>query len=292
VVHGFLPKSSLAAAIAGAMGGAPVVLASRRNLGYHYTARTLMITRILNRFVTRIVANSQAARSVTVEREGVCADKIDVVYNGVDTEKFYPAGVMPENPAVAIPSGLRVVGIVANYRPVKNLELFLRSAAIVARKVPDACFLLVGSGTMESALRSLAEELGIAGQVIFTSGRGTVLPYLHRMCIGCLCSSSEGFSNSILEYMAAGLPVVATDVGGNAEAVLQGQTGFLIKEASPETFAAPIIRLLEDEQLRNQLGRNGLERCRSEFELGHAAKRLAQYYEWLLGRPSANGASA
>lgn len=286
VVHGFMPKSSLAAAMAGTMGGAPVILGSRRNLGYHYNGRTMMLTRLLNRFTTRIVANSQAAKQAAVELEGICADKVDVVYNGVDLEKFYPAGLEPAETAIPIPSGARVVGIVANYRPVKNLALFLRSAALVAQRFPDVRFLLVGSGTMEADLRSLAENLGIADRVIFTSGQGEVLPWLHRMCIGCLCSSSEGFSNSILEYMAVGLPVVATDVGGNGEAIQEGQTGFLVKDATPEAFARPLLRLLEDESLRSRMGVQGLERCREEFELSQAARRLGQYYEWLLGRPS------
>lgn len=290
LVHGFMPKSSLAASIAGAMAGTPVILASRRNLGYHYTPRTMVLTRLLNRFVTRIVANSEAAKQAAVELEGIRADKIDVVYNGVDLDKFYPAGPVPEEPEVQVPDG-RVVGVVANYRPVKNLEMFLRSAAIVARRFPDVHFLLVGTGTLEASLRSLAEELGISERVILTSGQGDVLPYLHRMSIGCLCSSSEGFSNSILEYMAVGLPVVATDVGGNAEAIQEGRTGFLVRDALPEAFAAPIIRLLEDEPLRRRMGRNGLDRCREEFELSQAARRLGQYYEWLLGRSPTDSTS-
>ena len=292
VVHGFMPKASLAGAIAGAIAGAPVILTSRRNLGYHYTPRSLMLTRAVNRFVTRIVANSEAARTVAIEREGVHPDKIDVLYNGVDVDKFHPAGLAAEQTELPVPPEARVVGIVANYRPVKNLPLFLRAAAIVAREIPDTWFLLVGTGAMENSLRELAGELGISGRVIFTGGHGRVLPYLHRMSVGCLCSNSEGFSNSILEYMAAGLPVVATDVGGNAEAVQDGRTGFLVKELTPEAFAAPILRLLQDEELRNRMGHMGLQRCRREFDLGHAAERLSQYYEWLLRMPAVRQASA
>jgi glycosyltransferase involved in cell wall biosynthesis len=92
--------------------------------------------------------------------------------------------------------------------------------------------------------------------------------------------------------MAAGLPV-ATDVGRNGEAVQDGRTGVLVKELTREAaFAAPILRLLEDEELRNRMSRMGLQRCRREFDLGHAAERLSQYYEWLLRMPAVREASA
>lgn len=286
VVHGFMVKAAFAAVLAGAIAGAPVILTSRRNLGYHYNRQWLALTRLANRLVTRVLANSEEAKRVTAKIEGLHPDKIDVLYNGVNTDQFYPEGPVPERTAIPIPSGVRVVGIVANYRPVKDLELFLRAAAVVAREMSNVHFLLVGSGALEASLRNLAEELNIGERVIFTSGQGDVLPYLHRMCIGCLTSRSEGFSNAILEYMASGLPVVAADVGGNAEAVEHGRTGFLVQTRSPEAFAAPILQLLLDEPLRVRMGRNGLERCRRGFPISIAADRLAQYYEWLLGKPS------
>lgn len=292
VVHGFMPKASIAAAVAGRMAGARLVITSRRNLGYHYNQRTLAMMRLTNRFVTRILANSEAVKRVTAEYERVHPDKIDVLYNGVNTDYFSPAGSVAEEPAVAIPEEVRVVGIVANYRPVKDLELFLESAAIVARQVADAHFLLVGSGAQERSLRDLANKLNIGDRVTFTGGRGAVLPYLHRMCIACLSSRSEGFSNSILEYMSVGLPVVATDVGGNAEAIEDGRTGFLVRDRTPEAFAAPIIRMLNDESLRRTLARNGRERCHREFRIEHAANRLAEYYKWLLDVPVAKLAAA
>jgi glycosyltransferase involved in cell wall biosynthesis len=111
-----------------------------------------MLTRAVNCFVTRIVANSEAARTIAVEREGVHPDKIDVLYNGVDVDKFHPAGLAAEQTELPIRPEARVVGIVANYRPVKNLTLFLRAAAIVAREIPDTWFLLVGTGAMENSL--------------------------------------------------------------------------------------------------------------------------------------------
>jgi glycosyltransferase involved in cell wall biosynthesis len=134
-----------------------------------------------------------------------------------------------------------------------------------------------------AALVTPAAELGIASRVFFSNGKGSVPDFLRRMSIGCLCSQSEGFSNAILEYMAAGLPVVATDVGGNDEAIQDGVTGCIVRTREPEAFARPVIRLLRDEKLRSELARRSLERCRDKFEIGAAIRRLERYYLGLSG---------
>ena len=216
--------------------------------------------------------------------ESLPLEKVDVLYQGVDME-VYRRGDPAAAAALGIPAASRVVGIVANLREVKDLPLFLRAAQRVAREVPDAAFLLVGQGPLRTALGALASELGIASRVFFTDGRGAVPDYLARMSIGCLSSKSEGFSNAILEYMAAGLPVVATAVGGNAEAVAHGETGYIVAERTPEAFAAPLVTLLRDEPLRREMGRRGLERCRSRFEIAATIRALEDYY----GRLAAPG---
>jgi len=282
IVQGFMFKSSLVAALLGVLCRGTVILSSRRNLGYYYTPAILFAMRLLNRYVTRVVANSEAAKQVAVEREVVSADKVDVLYNGVDMEVFQCAGHSGGEGAVALPEGKRIVGMVANYRPVKDIPLFLDAAALVARQIPDAVFLLVGSGSLQPGLEDQARRLDIADRVIFTAGRGQVQWYLQHMHIGCLSSLSEGFSNSILEYMAAGLPVVASDVGGNAEAIDEVQTGFLVRDRAPESFAAPILRLLRDEPLRVRMGGNGHAACRARFSMDTAVQELEAYYQALL----------
>jgi glycosyltransferase involved in cell wall biosynthesis len=209
------------------------------------------------------------------EAEGVPLDRIDVLYNGVDLARY---GAATADDCLGIPGAAPVVGIVANYRPVKDLGLFLRAARIVAAEAPDAAFLLVGHGPLRDELGQLAAELGIAHRVFLSDGKGEVPGFLARMSVGCLCSLSEGFSNAILEYMAAGLPVVATDAGGNAEAVEHGVTGYIVGSREPEAFAGPIIRLLRDQGLRREMARRARERCRERFEIGAAIRRLEQYY--------------
>ncbi len=271
VVHTFAVKSTVVGVLAARRSGVKAVVSSRRSMGYWYTPRLLRLFRYLNRHTTRVLANSESVKRVVVEREGLSPERVDVLYNGVDLERYAAAGC---GQALDAP----VVGIVANYRPIKDLGLFLRAARLVAAEVPQAAFLLAGQGPLRDDLGRLAAELGLSERVTFTNGQGEVPGHLRRISIGCLSSQSEGFSNAILEYMAAGLPVVATDVGGNAEAIEDGVTGCLVRERTPGAFARPIVELLRDRTRRQEMGRRALQRCRERFEIGGATRRLEDYY--------------
>jgi L-malate glycosyltransferase len=276
IVHTFAPKAAIVGVLAAKGSRAKAVVTSRRNMGYWYTAWYRRLFGYLNRHTTRVLANSERVKQVTVQAERLSPAKVDVLYNGVDLERYAPG---PGNRAQTA-----VVGVVANYRPVKDLALFLRAARLVADAVPEAAFLLVGQGPLREDLGRLAEELGISGRVTFTDGRGEVADHLRRMSISCLSSASEGFSNAILESMAAGLPVVATDVGGNAEAIEDGVTGYLVGDRTPEAFARPIVELLRNRVRLDEMGHRALERCRERFEIGGAVRRLENYYRALCQR--------
>ena len=180
IVHGFMMKSSLVASAMAVMANPKVVLVSRRSLGYDYNWRAVCISRVLTRYATRVLANSEAAKNAVSKNELVSSDRIDVLYNGVDLRRFRPQFGLadPLGTDVPLPYDKPIVGIVANYRPVKDLPLFLRAAAIVARESSHAHFLLVGAGTQEQQLRRMADELGIPERITFTAGRGSVESYL------------------------------------------------------------------------------------------------------------------
>ena len=135
---------------------------------------------------------------------------------------------------------------------------------------------------MYQELCDLSSELGIRERVFFTQGEGKIMDCLARMSIGCLTSISEGFSNAIMEYMAAGLPAVAIDVGGNRDAIVDGETGFLVKERSPEAFAKSLIQLLRNEELRASMGEKGFQRCVEKFEVEKTIGQLEEFYESLI----------
>ena len=279
IVHTYRPKATSVGVLAALGSRARAVVASRRNIGYWQTPRSLRLFRFLTRHTTRVLANSEAVKRWIVETERLPPDRVDVIYNGVDMEAFRGDRADPRAAeALGIPPAATVVGMVANYRPVKDPHLFLQAARLVAAEVPSAVFLLVGKGPLGDELARLAADLGLGDRVSFTDGRGRVVDYLARMSVGCLSSRSEGFSNAILEYMAAGLPVVATDVGGNAEAVEDGGNGYLIRSRDPRDFAAAVIRLVQEESLRRTMGARSIEICRQKFDIGVAVGRQQDYY--------------
>jgi L-malate glycosyltransferase len=284
IVHAYMNKTAIFAVLSSLFSDR-IVITSRLNTGYWYSPAWRRFFRILNFGVTRVMANSEQAKRIAVEAEHLSPAKVDVVYQGVDMKRFRQGlGDPSVCDRMGIPRDWQVVGIVANLRPVKDVPLFLRAAAVVASELPAVAFLVVGRGEQQEELEILTAELGLQNRVFFTRGQGSVMDYLARMSIGCLTSKSEGFSNAILEYMAAGLPVVATDVGGNREALLDGQTGYLVVERTPEALARPLLHLLTHEDERRQMGCLNLERCLAHFELSTTIKSLEDYYVSLLAR--------
>jgi len=284
IAHGYMNKTSLFAVLS-SLGTSRIAITSRLNTGYWYTPSLRTMFRMMNLRSDGIMANSLEAKRIAVETERLDPDRVQVVYQGVDMTKFSRGlGDASAAERLGVPRSARVVGITANLRPVKDHALFLRAAKIVDDAVPDAAFLLVGRGELYDELRGIAAELGVGRRVFFTQGEGNVMDYLARMSIGCLTSISEGFSNAIMEYMAAGMPVVAIDVGGNRDAIIDGETGFLVPERSPEALAEPIVRLLRDEERRAQMGNAGFDRCTENFEVQKTIGQLEAYYESLLAK--------
>jgi glycosyltransferase involved in cell wall biosynthesis len=278
IVHAYMNKTAMFAVLA-SLACARIVITSRLNIGYWYTPALRTVFRILNLRTNGVMANSQEAKRVAVEMEQLDPDKVEVVYQGVDMTVFnLGLGDASASERLGIPRSSRVVGIVANLRPVKDIPLFLQAARIVAQKFDDVVFLVAGRGEQFQELYQLVCELGLRDRVFFTQGEGEIMDYLSRMCIGCLTSFSEGFSNAVMEYMAAGLPVVATDVGGNRDAIVDGETGYLVRERTPEAFAKPLIHLLRNEDLRLQMGLRGFQRCTEYFEVGKTIGQLQRFY--------------
>lgn len=282
IAHAYMNKTGLFAVLT-SVGSDRIVITSRLNTGYWYTPRYKALFKLMNLRTNAMMANSIEAKRIADETEGLPPDRVRVVYQGVDMTKFSRGlGDPSACDRLGIPKKARVVGIVANLRPVKDHQLFLRAAKIVAGEFDDVAFLLAGRGELYQDLCNLSSELGIRDRVFFTQGEGRVMDCLARMSIGCLTSISEGFSNAIMEYMAAGVAAVAIDVGGNRDAIIDGETGCLVSERSPEAFAKPLIELLRNEELRASMGEKGFRRCVENFEVGKTIGQLEELYESLV----------
>ncbi len=230
-----------------------------------------------------VVANSKAVKNY-LAAEGVPKEKISVIYNGLDLGRLQPKKM--NRPQICAELGLppdghlKFITLVANLRhAVKNQPMFLRAAQRVWRKMPNAHFVLAGEGDLKNDLESLARELKIEANTHFI-GRCRMIPELLSISsIGVLTSFAEGFSNSILEYMAAGLPVVATDVGGASEAIIKNETGFLITSDDDEMLANCLIELLRDEAKTVEFGIRGHHVVEEKFSLKTQLDETLKLYE-------------
>ena len=233
----------------------------------------------------RVIANCLVVQDMLV-REGVNPKRVIQHYNGLDLDRLkIPDGVSREDALArfGLPSGRRFISIVANLRnPVKDHPMFLRAAARVRHAVPDAAFIIAGEGELMPGLRELAAELGIADDVHFIGRCDDVAMLLHGSNVGVLSSKAEGFANAILEYMAAGLPVVATDVGGVREAIVEGETGHIVASGDDEQMAQRIIQVLANDDNARAMGARGRSVVSAKFSSEHHLRNTLELYDELL----------
>ena len=271
------------------------VLVSRRDMGIWYSPARLALLRLISPFVDRYTANCQAVGRVVHRREWVPRRKVSVIYNGVvraaDTKDLAPAGV---------PKGARIVGIVANLKPIKRIDVLMRAFARVRERCPDAFLLVVGADTRSDDgksergfLEDLARSLGIQSRMAFTGRVDDPTPYVSRFTVAVLCSESEGLSNALLEYMRAGRPVVCTNTGGNPELVQDGVTGFLVPVGDVEALAQRLDALLSDESLARSFGEAARSAVTSRYSVSRmVGEQMACYDDVLAGRRSDGESSA
>jgi len=243
--------------------------------------------RVAFRLAHRVIANCHVVEDQLI-REGVTPAKIVQHYNGLDMERLAVPADLRREEALAM-FGLpreparRFVTIVANlHNPVKDHPMFLRAAARVRAAVPDAAFVIAGEGELMESLHKQAQQLGIARDVFFIGRCDSVGSLLFASDIGVLSSKAEGFANAILEYMAAGLPVVATDVGGAREAVAEGETGYVVLSGDHEKMAERIIQLLNEPEKTRAMGERGKSIVKEKFSCDRHLQNTLELYDELL----------
>jgi glycosyltransferase involved in cell wall biosynthesis len=275
---------------AGALARLPVRIASLRETEGMRTRNQLKVQRIAYSLAHQIVANCNAVR-IKLTDDKIRAERVSVIYNGLDFGRLVTTNTRREIlQLLGVPienESRRFVTIVANMRhEVKDYPMFLKSARRVMDVFPDCGFLLAGEGHLSQGLQSFAHELGIRDSVFFL-GRCEKLAELLSVSDVCVLSSkAEGFSNSILEYMAAARPVVATEVGGAAEAIRDGETGYLVASGNDELMASRLLSLLRDPAKAEQMGQAGRRVVEQKFSCEAQLARTEDLYERLLAERS------
>lgn len=280
IVHTLFKDGMRIGIPAAKLAGIKTIIAVRRSQGYWMTPLDLKITKLINRWVDLIIANSHDTRQWTAEVEGFPPEKITVIHNGIELEpiRALPADTRQQYRAqLGIPPDAPVAGIVANLRPVKSIDVFIRAARLVTVAIPATHFVIVGDGDQEEALKLLTKELGIAGDVHFLGRRTDILPLLKTFDVGVLTSSSESFSNAIVEYLAAGLPVVCTEVGGAREAVEEGVNGFVVPVGDYEKLSTMLIKTLGEGNLKT-MGESSYRKASDLFSSTAMFKQYEDVY--------------
>jgi glycosyltransferase involved in cell wall biosynthesis len=284
IVHPLFPDSLYFGTIVAKLSGVRCVAGFQVSLGYWMTPRDRWFGRWVNRWVDATVANCEACRRTVVADWRVPADSVTIIPNGVDLSRFNALAdrLPPGNGTVA-----QRVGIVANLRPIKNIALFVRAASELAREHPRAVFEIAGEGESREALQALIDSFGLGGRIVLRGSIADVPAFLRTLDVAVLCSLSEGSPNSIMEYMAAGLPTVATDVGGNAELVEHDVTGLVVPSDDHQRLAAAIDRLLRDPAFTERLGRNARERAFAQYGVEAQARRYEDFYHQTYAKKTA-----
>jgi glycosyltransferase involved in cell wall biosynthesis len=260
------------------------VIVSRRDLGFWYTSRNLSVLRFVARFVDRVVANCLAVRQKVIEAERFRPEKVEVIYNAIDRPESGQNRVSREQFEIPVASPLIIV--VANLRPLKRIDSVIRSLPNVMSATRGAAHLLVVGGDRPgvsglshraeleriAAIHGVIDRVHFAGQMVDPSNAIR----LADVCV--LCSETEGLSNTIIEYMLAGKPIVCSDVGGNAELIIDGVCGRVLPDAQVAGLSAALSEIVNRSAIGPSWG--DAARCRA-IELFTPASRLAEQYSGL-----------
>lgn len=260
LLQAFFSESSLLGPLLARLSGMKYI-ASRRDMGIWYRPLLLFYLRAVRNLVDCVIVNSRAVRDLVSERERIPENRIHVVINGLEP---LPAGAVARfdpwpGAGAAAQSRDLVIGIVANLKKVKRIDVLLRAFETVQATIPASRLIIVGEGSLEGELRQLAGSLGILGKVEFTGRLEEPAQTIGSFDIAVLCSESEGMSNALMEYLRAGKPVVCTNVGGNPELVAHGRNGYLVAVGEHAALAQSILDIATNRELYRAMAQSAVQ---------------------------------
>jgi glycosyltransferase involved in cell wall biosynthesis len=282
VLHAHMFGSNVWGAILGRLARVPAVVAHEHIWAYDRRGlRPFLDREVVARFSDAFVTVSDASRRLMIEHEGINGRNIVVITNGIASR---PAGEGTRVRAeLGISEAAPVVGSVGNLRAQKAYELLIEAAVLLRRRLgPDLRVLIAGEGPERPALEGLIDENGLAGTVKLLGMRSDIPDVLAALDVAVCCSDYEGSPLAVMEYMEAGLAVVATRVSGLLDVVIDGENGVLVPARDPEALAAATARLLEEPDVRTALGERGTELHRELWSLETWIRRVEELYERLL----------
>ena len=284
IVHTHDLYSNLLGIPAAWLARVPVIVSSQRDLahfGVYQTGRRRWLRR-LQKLSSAIVTNAAAVRDALLEETEFPAEKIRVIHNGIDVSQF--GGDSRDRSWIAPGTEHeKWIVLVGNmHSDVKGHSSLINAANDVVREFPESRFVLVGDGEQKAAFEEQVSRLGLTSHFLFLGRRNDVPRILSCCNLAVLPSKAEGLPNALLEHLAAGLPTIATSVGGNVEIVQDGKTGLLVPPENAPELAKALLRLLRDPEFAARLGQNGREFVDSEFSFQRMIESTDRLYTELL----------
>jgi glycosyltransferase involved in cell wall biosynthesis len=283
ILHAHDLWSNIVGMAAAMLARTPVTITSQRDLSHDawYGTYRRKVLRFCQRRSSLLLTNAKAIRDGLIEQDHLPPDKVCVVYNGVDLDRFR----VPADRSQMFPTsqGNKLIVLVGNMiTDVKGQGVLIAAAPEVVKARPKTQFVLAGEGAMRPAFEKQARDLGLESNFLFLGRRSDVPAILACCDIALLPSLAEGLPNAVLEYLAAGLPVVATALGGNLEILKDGTTGLLILPQDPTALATALIKLLSDDKLTARIAAAGHDYVKQNFSFERLVAEMDHLYAKLL----------
>jgi glycosyltransferase involved in cell wall biosynthesis len=286
IAHFFLPQSYCLAMPVAIITGIKVKLMSRLSLNNYQHDRRWMwkLEKILHKFTTHIIVNSEGIKQQVIDAEGVDKKKISRIYSGIKINDSFLSNKLELRKKYELNKNGLILIMVANLIPYKGHIDLIKSLGIISSDMPDEWqILFIGRDDgIKQDLIGETEKQGIAEHCLFLQPEGDVSEYYYASDIGILSSHEEGFSIAILEGMRSKLPMVVTDVGGNAEAVIDNKTGFVIPARDCDAIAKALLELSLSPEMRNIMGAAGYSRVVDNFSIENCVEKHDELYSSLV----------
>jgi glycosyltransferase involved in cell wall biosynthesis len=287
IVHTFMITANSYGRLGALLAGVPLIIVSERNIyniGNDKKRWQVALDKILFPFTKILICNTNTARLNLTKKYGYQLEKILTIYNGIDITDF-KRRLVSKKPSIKKFSR-QVVGTVGTLKYQKNHRLFLDMARITLDhyQADNLSFIVVGDGALMGELQNYAVKRKIESKVRFLGQKNDIPMILNNMTVFANSSHYEGLCNATMEAMASGLPVVATDVGGNRELVVDGQTGFLTPPGDASALAEKVMSLLGNDALARKMGARGLEKISKSFTVERMVEQTEAVYYRLLNR--------
>jgi len=289
IVQTYHQKADTFGALTAWLAGARHLISSKRDTGQLRKPLHKFLNRRLRGLFDAFIMAADGVGVAVRAQDRLPAQRVVTIYNGVDATRFHPPSAEQRRAARARLGWADqdfVVGMVAGFRPEKNHDVFFDGLARAAPAIPSLRVLAVGGGELLAEYRERAAGNESGPRTVFTGDVADVLPYLWALDVGCLTpGSNEGFSNAVIEQMATALPLIVTDVGGNAEAVVDGATGWVIPRRDAPALGRALVRTYEDAGRRAAMGLAARARVEAKFSLEQMCTEHARLYTSLC-RPA------